>query len=433
MKYFKAVFCTVLVAVLLSGCSFHISSSIEDLISPVSPFGDNAYVQEALDSYAPKGYSLKTPSGGDYIASYNFYDIDKDGDDEAFVFYEPADNLGSISMALIKKLDSKWTVVQNVDGDGKDVYSIDFADVNDDDKDEILICWNVISNSSNHTLSVYNVSGENKKIKLDIIGKPVSVNNYIVVDFKKDKANELVLFEINSAVPSAKAELYSLKNNSFALLGETKLDSHITSYVNLKIEEAENDVRVYADAIGSDGSLMLTEIIYWSDSYDSIISPFYSYSTGITRDTRRTVKINSGDVNGDKLIEIPTDYKMKKLPKNIKAVDWKIYKNTVLVHSNYSLAVENDGYMVMLPDKVIDEISVSYNSKERLMTVKNKSTKKTVFSIKPVLKVSYDEKDYSDYKKVYEASGYCYLAREGNDSDIRITIKDLPQCVKLLN
>lgn len=121
------------------------------------------------------------------------------------------------------------------------------------------------------------------------------------------------------------------------------------------------------------------------------------------------------------------------MPKKVDAVDWKIYKNTILVHSEYSLVVSDDGYMAVLPDDIFKSISVSYDGDERLMTVKNKQTKKDIFYIKPVLKAVYDEKEYKDYSVVLEASGYYYLAKIGNDTKIKISIDDLAEMVKSIN
>ena len=166
MKYLKSAICILLVCLMLTGCSFRMASSIDDLISPVSPFGDNADIQKAMDSYAKNGYSLKVPVAGKYNTSYNFYDIDGDGNDEAFAFYEPADKLGSIDMAVIKKIDGIWSVVDNVTGDGKEIYSVDFHDLTGDGKKDILICWDVIKNSTNHQLTVYSYSSGKSSFKL---------------------------------------------------------------------------------------------------------------------------------------------------------------------------------------------------------------------------------------------------------------------------
>lgn len=63
-----AVLC--LVVFLFCGCSnFRLSSSIDDLISPISPSGDNAGVQSAVDEYCKGGYSIKIPATGNYTTS----------------------------------------------------------------------------------------------------------------------------------------------------------------------------------------------------------------------------------------------------------------------------------------------------------------------------------------------------------------------------
>lgn len=415
---------------MLGGCSFQLASSVNDLVSPISPFGENADVKSAMDAFVSNGYSLKNPSGGEYNTSYNFYDIDCDGEDEAVSFYEPKDNLGEIYLAILKKQDSSWSVIESIAGFGKDVYSLDFHDVNNDGVVELVVCWDVINNSSNHMLAIYNISTKNDSITLKLIDEPITINNYIFVDYNSNGTQELLLFEILSGnYTSSKAELYSLRNNRFKLIGETKLDSHITSYTNLQIEKAENDIRVYADAIGSDGASMLTEVIYWSDTYNTIISPFYSYSTGRTKDTSRKAMIGSIDINDDKLIEIPTD-KSKKLPKQVRLVDWKIYKNTTLIHKAYSFLVENDNYTIVISDKDYKQLTATYDAESRELVVLNKNTKKSVFSVKPVLKALYDEKEHSDYTVIMEKSGYYYLAKLGNDTDIKSSIDILKKSIK---
>jgi hypothetical protein len=64
------------------------------------------------------------------------------------------------------------------------------------------------------------------------------------------------------------------------------------------------------------------------------------------------------------------------------------------------------------------------------MTVKNKTTKKDVFSIMPVLKASYENGKYTGYSIVLEKSGYYYLAKIGDDTDIKITINDLKNNIR---
>ena len=433
MKYIKVFLCVVLIVALFSGCSFRLASSVNDLISAVAPFGENADVKSALDSFLSNGYSLKNPSSGEYITSYNFYDLDGDEKEEAVAFYEPNDNLGTIRMAIIKEYSGKWEIVSDISGYGDDAYRLDFADLNNDGKDEIIVCWNNISNSNSHLFVVYNLKFEDKKFEVKQINKDeIYLNNYVIVDFNQTGNNDILMFEINSGTKtSAKAELYSLNDNNLRLKGETKLDSRVISYRNINVEKAEGDIRVYADAIGSNGNSIRTEVIYWSNMYDSIVSPFYSYSTGRTSGTSRGCLVNSCDINEDERIEIPTDTTVKGLPKNIKPLNWKIYNKTILVHTNYSLYVKDDNYNVIIPDKYFKNISATYNKKTREMTVINKKTKTAVFSIMPVLKAVYDEKSYQGYSVILDKSGYYYLAKASNDKDIKISIDELKQYIKI--
>ena len=46
------------ICVLFSGCSFRIASSVDDLIAPVAPSGENENVQNALNSFCKDGFSL---------------------------------------------------------------------------------------------------------------------------------------------------------------------------------------------------------------------------------------------------------------------------------------------------------------------------------------------------------------------------------------
>ncbi|MBE6720462.1 MAG: VCBS repeat-containing protein [Ruminococcaceae bacterium] len=434
MKRAAVIPLMLVIAMVFSSCSFKISSSVDDLISPVSPFGDNADIKEAMDDFLPKGYSLKTPNQGEFITAYNFLDIDSDGKDEAIAFYEPSDNLGTLYMAVIKNSGDNWNVVENIEGFGADVSSLGFEDVTGNGKNDLIVCWDAISKSVNHELALYEYGSNKQNSKLNCFYHGITVNNYIAVDMTGDKTKELLLFEISSGNYSrAKAELYSFKNGSEELLGETKLDAHISSYINLTVENYDGENRVYADALGTDGSSLLTEMIYWSDGYDSIISPFYQYSSGLTSGTTRSVIIPSMDVNGDGRIEIPCDMGLKKLPKSVACCDWRVHKNDYLAHTDYSISPKKEKYLVIIPDKYIERIRVKYDVDNRLMTVFSTEGGGEVFSVKSVLKARYKKKDYKDYTRILEDKGYYYLAKASNNKNINITVEDLKSLIKNIN
>lgn len=431
LKQVKAFALLIAISLLLSGCSFRLASSVDELISPVSPSGDNANVQKALENYCKGGFSLRTPSGGLYTTSYIFYDFDIDGTEEAIAFYESSSNLGVINMAVIDKNNDNWSVIYNLEGRGSDIFSIDFKDLNGDKSPEFIVLWDVISSSTSHLLSVYEYSSGNG-FSLAEIGKPLTMNNYISVDTDSNGIDEIMVFTVDSGDSiSAEAVLYSYDNGKMRSLGSTKLDGHISSYKSIVSENLGSIVYVYADAVKSNGTQMLTEIIHWSDYYDTIVSPFYSYSTGVTKSTTRSVMMTSRDINSDGFIEIPLDASIDNLPPQASAINWRQLNNSVLDHICYSISVEKDGYQIIIPDDYFEHVSVSYNPDRSEMTISDEN-ENTVFSVVSLLKTHLNDISvgYSNYTEIMTDSGYIYLAAIGTDSDIKLTIDDLKDMIK---
>lgn len=414
LKWFKIVAVVLLLCAVLSGCSFRLASSVDELISPVSPQGDDANVQNALTSYAKGGYTLKTPSSGEFKTAFSFYDIDGDSFEEAIVFYEPQQSPGKISMAVIDKSGENWSVIYSLENDYSDVYSLAFSDLNGDGSSEFIVLWDIISNSTNHILSVYTQNSA-ESYSLEPLGSDISVNSCLPVDMDLDGTDEMLAFTIETGDSvSASATLYKYSADGRETLGRTRLDGHISYYSEIKAQENDGRVYIYADAVKSSGTQMLTEVIYWSDYYNTIISPFYSYSTGVTSSTSRNSMINCTDIDADGVIEIPVDAEVPDLPSDVYAVEWTKYDSSVLTSACYSLAVIKDEYQIMIPDEYIDEIKVLYSSEESGLTVTDKNDE-TLFSVFCVLKAHYVENTsaYSQYSLIAESSGYLYFAQTG--------------------
>lgn len=413
----------------LSGCSLRLDS-IEDLISPISPSGENAEVLKAVENFCQNGYSLKIPSNGKYTTSFIYYDLDGDKQNEAISFYEPSDKKGTVNMAVIEKTDDGWKVIENIEGDGSDIISIDFCDLNGDSREEIIACWSIISKSTNYGLRVYRQYENDNGYSFEAISTSITAGDFICADINDDKVNELVVFRPGNTSYSARAELYSFKNNSGTLLCETKLDSSIISFTSLSVGKTDQGTSIFADALKSDGESMVTELIYWSDYYNSIISPFYDYDTGKTADTSRNNQIISRDIDNDKEIEIPTSQKVKNLPSALTAENWKSYKNTVLNHKCYSYSCQRDKYIIVIPDKIFSKLTVKYNENDRELIAVNNSNKKECFRIKAVLSADYDSEQYAGYTRIFSNAGIVYLASANADSGISVTIDGLKSMIK---
>ncbi len=419
VKFIKLVVPILLISFLFSGCSFHISSSLDELITPISPFGEDAKISEALDDYAKK-YTLKTCINGNYTSSFVKKDLNGDGKSEAIVFYEPSDALGTVNMALLAVRDGKWQVTSSIVGKGSDVSEISFCDLTGNGQENILVSWEVISNNSNYILSIYSYSSAEDGFELSVLNEDLSFSKYTTADLNNDNLNEVLIFNTPSSDSgSSSAVLYSFKNNAKKKLGSTKLDSNITSYSNITVDKSDdNGAVVYADAVKGQNS-MITEIVYWSDKHDTIISPFYDYKTGVTKETYRSNTITCRDIDGDKSIEIPMDCDDASVPSQLKLINWKTYGNYVLFHKQYSVLNDKDGYFLSVDDKVFKNTYPMYDEKNRELTVKDKENDKILFSLKTVFKAEYSEDAFGGYQMLYEKAPFCYLVSvQENEYDI---------------
>ena len=428
IKKVKILLPILVICLLLSGCSSLHISSINDLITPVSPGGDDAGILAAVDEYCKSGYSVKVPLSGHYTTSFIRYDLSGDGNDEAVAFYEPADKLSTVEMALLKKIGSGWKVVKSITGEGTDVSSVEFCDLNNDGNVEIIVCWSVISRSTASNLCVYKQKEKGDDYSIQLLDNSVSSSDFVCADVNGDGVNEVLAFTTGSASSSPKAELYSFSSGKKRLIGETKLDSAIISFDNIVCGETDEGVSIYADAVRSSGGSMVTELLYWSNYYDSVISPFYSYTTGRTKDTTRSNMINSRDIDGDGEIEIPLDRSLSSLPEEITAQNWVSYRNTVLNHNTYSIACEKDCYLLVLKDDLLSKLTFTYTSDARELTAK--SGKEEVFKILTVLKSDYDSSKFADYTEIYSDSGFAYLVKVNPQSAVKVSTDDIKNSIR---
>lgn len=434
IRAIKIIAVLSLVAFVFCGCSnFRLSSSIDDLISPISPSGDNAGVQSAVDEYCKGGYSIKIPATGNYTTSFILKDIDGDKVNEAVAFYEPSNKVGTICMAVIKKSGDRWSVVSNIEGTATDVNCVDFSDLDNDGKQEIIVCWSVVSKLTGTSINVYTQSEENGKYALRAMSKAITGSDFICVDVNDDSVLELLVFATGTSSENPRAELYSYASGKRDLIGETRLDSTITSFENITYAKTDEGTSVYADALCADGSSMVTEFIYWSDYYNSIISPFYSYSSGRTRETVRSCLVTCRDIDNDGVIEIPEDTSSKKQSSEITSQNWMSYGNTVLSHKCFSFACKRDGYILVVGDDVFSNVKAEYDSEERCFRLVNKKNKNTVLEILTLISSSYSNNDpkYKGYTAVLNNSGFVYLAKVNKNAGVNIDIQAIKDMIKV--
>ncbi|MBS7359304.1 MAG: VCBS repeat-containing protein, partial [Oscillospiraceae bacterium] len=148
IKRIVALTLAVVMLMLCSGCSLNFFS-VESLMSPPSQSGKNGEVEKNFKKLmSDKTVQLRTPASGDYQTAYILYDINGDGNEEAFVFYTDSSVDASVRMAFLECINGTWVISADVKGGGSSVYDVSFADLNNDGLFEVLVSWSLFESKT---------------------------------------------------------------------------------------------------------------------------------------------------------------------------------------------------------------------------------------------------------------------------------------------
>lgn len=313
----KTVIATVLLllmVVLFSSCGSFSFNSAENLIRPPKLSGDDGALQAAFESaLKDKGeYILKYPSDGDYRSAFVKFDCDGDGSDEAFVFYSLKAEAMNIYMYILDYKDGEWTPVGEIQGDGNDVHSIEFSDLNNDGQSEILVGWSSLDLKTNKKLSVYaSTATENDSVDYRAAAIETFTDKY-TVDLDGDGETEIFLVLINSTSDSYTTEARLLKmttenNDSYKMtsVGQVSLYSEMTAVTGLISGISGGRRYIYIDEAA--GDTYLTELVYWDSKNNTLVLPLRVDMISVSSSpTSRSVPLNCMDIDNDGEIEIPS-------------------------------------------------------------------------------------------------------------------------------
>ncbi len=312
IKKITATVLCVIMLVLCSGCSLNFFS-VESLMSPPLQSGKNGEVEEAFKKLmAEKTIQLRTPQNGDYQTSFVLFDINGDSQEEAIVFYTDSAVDTSVRMSFLECVNDTWMISADVKGAGSGVYDVSFSDMDNDGIYEIIVGWSLFDTKVSKIASVYSVSSGDKGIfTLNTLGNEY-YNSKTITDFNGDDQDDIVLIHLDDTgeVQKSYFRCFSLSESTdFVKYSEVKLDAHINSVSKIQFDEVRYNgelcKRMFIDCAKTETS-MFTEMLYWNckdlRTERAIKNPLTS--------TLRSSKIYCRDIDGDGLLEIPTNTKL---------------------------------------------------------------------------------------------------------------------------
>lgn len=358
---------SLLLSFVLSGCSA-LSFDASDIMSPPKATGDKAEIQKLIEHESTGSYTLQYPKNGNNRSSIITYDYDNDEVDEAIAFYCEKDS-EDVHALFVEHKDGKYVVLDNIVLSQTYVDLVDFADIDGDKLDEILIGYGNATSSQN-ALSIYSY-----KDKVEKLDAACSYTSLVSGDFNNDKNDDILLISLYSGDIAAQAKLMIYNSNGgLSELSSTELDYDITQLAAITYGQISyGTYGAVIDGISTVGDYT-TQVVFFDPSAPSLLNPLYSYS-GYSN-TRRSTQVCSLDIDNDELIDIPICSLMsydssEDTSAVLRRIDWSnLDCDSFALDTTMSCIIcPTEGYMLTMPQKWGSNVTARYNEQERETTV----------------------------------------------------------------
>lgn len=429
IKKFLAMSVLIALMLTLCGCDFF-TMETEQMLTPPMLIGDMAPIQEVIKSSIKGEYTLKYPSSGEYRSAVILNDIDSDGKFEAFVLYsQTEDDVDYMHLNFIKQKGGEWVSIADKRLAAVGVERVDFADLNKNGFLEIIVGFEIYG-STEKQLNVYSL--ENDAVIQRLTHEYTS---FLCCDLDENDEKELFvhLSKMTDAVNIA--YLYSFDIDGKAHPLSSYMDTGVRTASSPVLSTLSNgQPAIYIDETKATGNI--TEVLYLSKG--ELINPLLDAETKENTKTLRTSNIPIGDINGDKIIEIPVSELMASYDgetggEKVYYTNWCSFNGENLAVQQTTLLNTTDGYYLSIPEKWINNITLVRESggKSRMIYAFDTKEKTTGENLAFYTAVTLEEWD--DYKEknpevfeitrngVYVFAGKVYK----NNTDLSITEQEL--------
>ena len=302
-RIISAVLTAILLLSLLSGCSFKLFKSAEDLYA--RPQLPEAYqqlentintVKSALDA------EDATPVSGSNPSAIQLLDLDGDGQEEsaaAFFRANAADDPLPLKIYFFRKgSGGEYNVSYSLEGEGNNIYSIDYEDLDGDGRKEVVVSWQLTALANVLTVYSLGTAGVVELLR-------VTYNeSYNLCDLDGEGLKELVVVQRDTAGEGvSRADYYSVQDGVLALTSTANLSENVTDVTAVRAGVlAGQNPALYVTSECPTGQI--TDIFTLRDgSFTNItLDPDSHLSNDTLRDY---TSVGVTDINRDGVLEIP--------------------------------------------------------------------------------------------------------------------------------
>lgn len=286
---------------ILTGC---FAKSAEELYGLPQLSEEYVNLQEKIDEILNKGAVYSAPISGNYRAVVQLEDLNNDGIDEAITFFRVSGDNKPLKIYIFEKEDNRYYQAAVIEGEGTNIESISYVDLDGEGTDEIVVGWQI--DSGINILSAYSIR--------DFQVSPLfstDYTEYVAVNFSNisnNRSSDILVIRMSTSELSGNAELFTLTAEGEVVSSSAQLSSGIESISRIRIGKLiGSSMAAYIESEISGG--IITDII--TSVLGGLKNITMNEETRASTDTMRSYSEYCRDVDNDGIIEVPRPVMLK--------------------------------------------------------------------------------------------------------------------------
>jgi len=369
-------------------------------------------VKTIIGENLPSNMEFINPIVAENNNSIQFVDLDNDDRDEVLVFYKVSGDEYPVRISVLtKKNDYEWIINNTIKGVGYDVNKVVYMDMDMDGTKEIIVGWQG-GTILNKGLSIYSyLNGDISEVYED------TYTEFDVSDYTNDGTKELIVVKLNRNEGISTVYLYDYYNKNIVFLDETDMDGYINAYYSINSGKASKNITgLFLDASVGAHSAFTDLIIYKNNELKNV---FYDENFSSTSKTFKAYPRKSKDIDKDGIIEIPIliapkgfeNFSMADTPWFTMWYKWD--GKSGLIKSTESYSDYINGFEFIFPFDWKEKITLKFENKNRTKILFLTSDEKQI-PVFEILVLSSDEyereiNNVQDFEKVKATFKKVYL------------------------
>ena len=215
MRHLLRLACLGLMAGVLAllTCSCGFVFSPEDLYSLPSLPAEYTELNNCINQIIDSGAEYAAPVSGTNIQPVQMKDLDGDGQQEAVAFFRNSADEKPLKICIFTAVGDTYEQSAVIEGSGTAIYSIEYSDLDNDGRQELIVGWRVSTDAQ--ALTVYSLrTGQPEELMRTNYVK------YAITDLDQDQMQELVVLRSDEE-GSGLADYYCWQDGGVLNLGSS--------------------------------------------------------------------------------------------------------------------------------------------------------------------------------------------------------------------